>query len=100
MRRYTVLVTYRDDHEAAVQRADALERELDESKQERDRLQAEIEHMRQVALVPSPPTQLQEDVPAGPVVTGRQAAIVLGGTAAFIAAGWLSHCRWLCWRRP
>jgi hypothetical protein len=54
-------MTFRDDHEAAVQRADALERELAQTKEERERLQAEVEQMRQAAL--APPQQATESPP-------------------------------------
>jgi len=56
-------MTFRDDHEAAVQRADALERELAQTKEERERLQDEVERMRQAALAP-PPQQAIESPPA------------------------------------
>lgn len=38
---------FRDDHEAAIERADALEHELDETKRERDALKTEVEQLRQ-----------------------------------------------------
>ena len=43
-------MTFRDDHEAALRRAEALDRELDSTKQQRDRLQAEVEEMRRRAV--------------------------------------------------
>jgi hypothetical protein len=38
-------VTYRDDHDAAIARAEALQRELERAEADRDRLRAEVERL-------------------------------------------------------
>jgi hypothetical protein len=48
-------MTYRDDHDAALARAESLEKELAETERERDRLRAELEAARQTP--PPPPPQ-------------------------------------------
>jgi hypothetical protein len=58
-------VTYRDDHDAAIARAEALQRELERSEAERERLRAEVERLGhpaepvpESALAVAAPTEL------------------------------------------
>ncbi|HEY0255197.1 MAG TPA: hypothetical protein VGC41_26900 [Kofleriaceae bacterium] len=64
-------ITYRDDTEAALARADALEAELKRAEQERDRLRAEVEELRHPKPPPvEPPRALT--VPRSEKLTHRE----------------------------
>jgi hypothetical protein len=52
-------VTYRDDHDAALARADALADDLKRTEAERDRLREQVAQLEKVAPAPAPPPPRQ-----------------------------------------
>jgi hypothetical protein len=81
--------TYRDDHEAAVYRARALDRELDQVRAERDAARAERDALRErlrTRFAPMPPLPMRRGRAASPAsLAGGVSLLTVGLIAAAVA---------------
>jgi hypothetical protein len=68
-------MSFRDDHDAALARADALERELEAERAERRRLEALLEE--RTLSRPSPPPSRRRPPPEPKGITGNQLATLI-----------------------